>query len=132
VALRHLQTADGQETTEAAVTDPAQWAVLLVEDTVLVDAVTGEPVDEADIDWSTEHHADRQPVDAARHANTVVEKTAWVPEYFAATHKRPAFTWRSSSPAPSPSCADKENATTPKRPTPAPKRSAPSGERCWR
>ena len=82
VALRHLQTADGQETTEAAVTDPAQWAVLLVEDTVLVDAVTGEPVDEADIDWSTEHHADRQPVDAARHANTVVEKTAWVPEYY--------------------------------------------------
>ena len=41
VALRHLQTADGQETTDAAVTDPAQWAVLLVEDTVLVDAVTG-------------------------------------------------------------------------------------------
>lgn len=55
VSLRHLRTSDGQEATEAAVTGPAHWAVLMTEDTVLVDAETGEPVEEADVDWSTEH-----------------------------------------------------------------------------
>jgi ParB family transcriptional regulator, chromosome partitioning protein len=72
-ALRHLQDSDGHEVTEAAVTDPTQWAVLLVEDTVLVDAVTAEPVDEGDIDWNTEHRPERQPAEGSRHADTVVD-----------------------------------------------------------
>jgi ParB family chromosome partitioning protein len=82
VSLRHLHTADGQEASEAAVTDPAHWAVLMTEDTVLVDADTGEPVDEADVDWSTEHQPDREPARGTRHASTVVEATVWQPEYY--------------------------------------------------
>jgi ParB family chromosome partitioning protein len=82
VSLCYLRTADGQEATEAAVTDPAHWAVLMTEDTVLVDADTGEPVDEADVDWSTEHQPDREPAQGARHANTVVETTVWQPECY--------------------------------------------------
>jgi ParB family chromosome partitioning protein len=82
VLLRHLRTPNSHEATQAAVTDPAHWAVLMVEDTVLVDTVTGEPVDEADVDWSTEHHPERQPAEGARHADTVMDKTVWAPEYY--------------------------------------------------
>jgi ParB family chromosome partitioning protein len=49
---------------------------------MLVDAVTGEQVDEADVDWSTEHHPERQPDEGARHADTVMDKTVWAPEYY--------------------------------------------------
>jgi ParB family chromosome partitioning protein len=61
VLLRHLRTADGDEATDAAVTDPAQWAVFMIEDTIVVDAASGEPVNEDEVDWSTEHHPDRDP-----------------------------------------------------------------------
>jgi ParB family transcriptional regulator, chromosome partitioning protein len=50
VSLRHLRTADGGEATKAAVTDPTQWAVFMIEDTLLVDAATGERVVEDDVD----------------------------------------------------------------------------------
>ena len=33
----------------------------MVEDTILVDAAPGEPVDEDDVDWTTQHHPERQP-----------------------------------------------------------------------
>jgi hypothetical protein len=82
--LCHLRTPEGQKVTEAAVTDPAHWAVLMFEDAVVVDAAGGEPVDEDQVDWTTEHHPDRQPADGTRHANTVVEKTVWRAEYFCA------------------------------------------------
>ena len=82
VLLRNLRTGDDKEATEAAITDAAQWAVWMVEDTELVDAATGEPVDEADVDWSTEHQPERQPAEGARHANSVIEKTIWTPEYY--------------------------------------------------
>ena len=82
VSLRHLRTADGEEATEAAVTEPARWAVFMVEDALVVDAVTGEPVDEGDVDWATEHHRDREPAEGMRHADTVAEKTEWQPEYY--------------------------------------------------
>ncbi|MDT5075924.1 MAG: ParB family transcriptional regulator, chromosome partitioning protein [Mycobacterium sp.] len=82
VLLRHMRTADGDEATEAVITDPAQWAVGMVEDTVLVDAESGEPVDEDGVDWSTEHHRDREPADGIRHAETVVAKAVWQPEYY--------------------------------------------------
>jgi ParB family chromosome partitioning protein len=54
----------------------------MVEDTMLVDTVTGEPVDEADVDWSTEHHPEQVPAEGARHADTVMDKTVWAPEYY--------------------------------------------------
>lgn len=80
--LRNLRTADDQEATPAAITDPAHWAVWLVEDTELVDSATGEPVDEGDVDWSTEHHPEREPAEGARHAASVVDKTVWSAEYY--------------------------------------------------
>jgi ParB family chromosome partitioning protein len=82
VSMRHLRTADGDDVTEAAVAEPTQWAVFVVEDALIVDAATGEPVDEDDVDWSTEHHPDRQPADGMRHADTVMEKVEWQPEYY--------------------------------------------------
>jgi ParB family chromosome partitioning protein len=81
VSMRHLRTADGDDVTEAAVAEPTQWAVFMVEDAMIVDAATGEPVDE-DVDWSTEHHPDRQPAEGMRHADTVVEKVEWQPQYY--------------------------------------------------
>jgi ParB family chromosome partitioning protein len=82
VLLRHLRTADDQQASEDAITDPSQWAVLLLEDTALVDATTGEPVDEADVDWNTEHRPDREPAEGMRDATTVVETVIWLPEYY--------------------------------------------------
>jgi hypothetical protein len=79
VALRYLRTSDAHDATTDAVTDPARWAVLLVEDTVLVDATTGEPVDEADVDWTTQLHPYRTPAEDCRHASTVLEQTVWEP-----------------------------------------------------
>jgi len=37
------------------VTDPAQWAVVPLDDSGYIDKVTGEQRDEAEIDWNTEH-----------------------------------------------------------------------------
>lgn len=82
VSLRHLRAEDGAEATTAAVTEPAHWAVFMVEDTLIVDAATGEPVDEDDLDWSTKHHPDRQPTEGMQHADSVVEKVQWQPEYY--------------------------------------------------
>lgn len=92
VALRFLRTAGGDPVDVDAVTDPARWAVLLVEDTVLVDAATGEEVDDDDVDWATRHHPERTPAEGARHASTVVEKTVWAPEYFCRDPQACGFT----------------------------------------
>ena len=80
--LGHLRTPVGHE---AAVSDPTQCAALLallVEDTELVDTLTAEPVEEADVDWSTENDPERQPAEGTRHADTGREKTVLVPEYY--------------------------------------------------
>ena len=68
--------------TEAAVTDPAHWAVLLYEDTALVVAATGELVDEHTIDWGTEDNADSTPAEDMRHVNSVTETTVFDAEWF--------------------------------------------------
>jgi ParB family chromosome partitioning protein len=82
VPLRALLRADGEEADTAAVTVPAQWAVLVSEDQVLTDKETGELVDEADVDWNTEGHPDRTPDEGLRHADTVFETTGFAPEFF--------------------------------------------------
>ena len=82
VPLRHLVTADGHDADEDSVTSPAHWAVLLYEDTGLVDATTGEPVDEQTIDWDTEGNAEATPAEGMRHADSVTDATVYVPEYF--------------------------------------------------
>ena len=82
VALDHLRTADGEQATEAAITDPAHWAVTLYEEDGYADAETGEIVAGELIDWSTEDDPEAQPQQGFRHANSVVDKTIYVPEYF--------------------------------------------------
>ena len=82
VALDHLRTADGEQATEAAITDPAHWALTLYEEDGYADAETGEIVAGELIDWSTEDDPEAQPQQGFRHANSVVDKTIYVPEYF--------------------------------------------------
>jgi ParB family chromosome partitioning protein len=82
IPLQHLVTADGADADEQAVADPTQWAVLLYEDTTLIDARTGEPVDEDSVDWDTENQPDATPEEGLRHADTVAEARVFVPEYF--------------------------------------------------
>jgi ParB family transcriptional regulator, chromosome partitioning protein len=83
VPLRFLVTLDGSGADEQAITDPAHWAVLLLdEDTALCDVETGELVDEDSIDWDTENQPDATPGQGLRHAATVTETTVFVPEYF--------------------------------------------------
>jgi ParB family chromosome partitioning protein len=83
IPLRYLLTADGTEADEQAVADPAQWAVLLYEDTALCDVATGELVDEDSVDWdNTEDQPDATPAEGLRHAASVTEATVFAPEYF--------------------------------------------------
>lgn len=82
VPLHSLLRADGEDADTTAVTVPAQWAVLVVEDQVLTDKETGDHVDEDDVDWSTEGHPEATPDKGLRHADTVCETTGFAAEYF--------------------------------------------------
>jgi ParB family chromosome partitioning protein len=82
VALRHLRTPDGEAVTEDAITDPAKWAVRLCEEDGYADRATGELVDENTIDWNTEGEPDATPEEGMRHADSVVDTTVYVPEWF--------------------------------------------------
>lgn len=82
IALHHLLTADGAQADEQVVTDPSQWAVQFYETEVVVDVVTGEAVDEDDVDWDTQDRPDATPDAGLRHACTVTEATGFVPQYF--------------------------------------------------
>jgi ParB family transcriptional regulator, chromosome partitioning protein len=85
VPLRHLQR-DGDDgepdaLDESVITDPQHWAVRLEEYTEYVDA-DGNVIDEGDIDWDTEGEPDAEPEEGLRHADSVVERTAFAPEWF--------------------------------------------------
>lgn len=82
IAVHHLLTADGAQADEQAVTDPAQWAVLLYETEIVVDLATGEAVDEDDVDWDTEDQPEATPAEGLRHADTVTDASGYVPQYF--------------------------------------------------
>lgn len=82
IALHHLLTADGAAADEQAVSNPAHWAVQLYETEVLVDVQTGEAVDEDDVDWDTQDQPDAIPGEGLRHASTVTDTSAFVPQYF--------------------------------------------------
>ena len=82
VSLHDLRTADGEQATEAAMTDPAHWAVTLYEEDGYADAETGEIIASESIDWSTQDDPEAQPQQGFRHADSVVDKTIYVPEYF--------------------------------------------------
>lgn len=92
VPLHSLQAPDGEEADTAAVTVPAQWAVLVVEDQVLTDKETGEPVDEDDVDWNTEGRPDATPGEGLRHADTVLETTGFGAEYFCLDYQAAGLT----------------------------------------
>lgn len=92
IPLRHLVTAGGTEADEQAVTNPAQWAVLLYEDTALCDVQTGEQVDEDAVDWDSEDQPDATPAEGLRHANTVTETTVFMPEYFCLDYRAAGLT----------------------------------------
>jgi ParB family transcriptional regulator, chromosome partitioning protein len=82
VELRWLHTADGQQATEEAISDPAHWAVWLDEEVDYVDRDTGEAVDEDSIDFFTEHHAEREPEEGLRAFSTVIETAVYAPVWF--------------------------------------------------
>ena len=42
----------------------------------------GDRVDEDDVDWSDEHHPEREPREAGQHAATAVEKTVRQPDSY--------------------------------------------------
>lgn len=92
IALHHLLTADGVQADEQAVTDPAHWAVQLYETEVLVDVVTGEAVDEDDVDWDTQDQPDVTPTQGLRHASTVTDTSAFVPQYFCLDYRAAGLT----------------------------------------
>lgn len=81
VELRYLRR-DGESVTEAVVTDPAHWAVLLEETASFVDRGTGEPVAEDDIDFDTEHRPDSDAAGGLRHFGTVIEKPTFTARYY--------------------------------------------------
>jgi ParB family chromosome partitioning protein len=82
VRLEDLQTAAGAAAGAESVTDPAHWAVLLVEEERFYDVDTDTPVDEDAIDWDTRWMRSAQPQDGARHFDTVVSRWTVVPEWF--------------------------------------------------
>lgn len=92
IPLHHLLTAEGDEADDTAVSDPAHWAVFLVEDTALCDVETGEVVDEQSVDWETEDQPDATPAEGLRHANTVTDKEVFTPDYYCLDYRSVALT----------------------------------------
>jgi ParB family chromosome partitioning protein len=82
VALDRLRDSDDDPVTDSVITDPAQWAVILYEEDGYADAETGEVVAAESIDWSTQDDPETQPQEGFRHADSVVDKTIYVPEFF--------------------------------------------------
>ncbi|ORA26314.1 ParB/RepB/Spo0J family partition protein [Mycobacterium aquaticum] len=82
VELGSLLTPDGEPATEAAITDPVHWAVVLYEEDGHADAETGEIVDPDTVDWTTRGDIDATPEDGMRHANTVVDATIYTPDWY--------------------------------------------------
>lgn len=92
IPLHHLVTAEGDEADDTAVSDPAHWAVYLVDDTALCDVETGEVVDEQSVDWETEDQPDATPAEGLRHANTVTDKEVFTPDYYCLDYRSAALT----------------------------------------
>ena len=69
-------------TRRVAEMDPQHWAVWLDSAEAYVDAETGEPVDEDEIDFETADDPNLEPAEGYRHVRTVSEVTVWQPNYF--------------------------------------------------
>lgn len=92
IPLHHLVTAGGEEADDDAVTHPAHWGVLLVEDTAWCDVETGEVIDEESVDWETEDQPDAEPAEGMRHANTVTEAQVFTPDYYCLDYRAAGLT----------------------------------------
>lgn len=84
ISTNYLLDAEGKHLTDEAIAamEAQHWAVVLVSEEAFVDAATGEPVDEGDVDWDTEDDPESEPQEGLRHARTVKEATTWRPEYY--------------------------------------------------
>ncbi|MCW2092989.1 UNVERIFIED_ORG: ParB family chromosome partitioning protein [Rhodococcus erythropolis] len=83
-----LLTADGGEVTQELIdATPQFWSVVLVQEDVLCDTATGNPVDEDEIDWDTAEDDDAVPAQGLRHANTAEWREEWTAEYFCHDHQ---------------------------------------------
>lgn len=84
ISTNYLLDAEGKHLTDEAIAamDAQHWAVVLVSEEAIVDAETGEPVDEGDVDWDTEDDPESEPQEGLRHVRTVKEATTWRPEYY--------------------------------------------------
>lgn len=76
---------DGEPLAEDAEIDPKYWAVVLWEDTVLSDKETGEVINELQVDWDTQDDPEAVPEEGKRHADSVAESEAVVPEFYYCT-----------------------------------------------
>ena len=81
VPLRYLRTADGNAADNAAITNPQNWAVILSEDTLFLDA-EGNPVDETTIDWAVEDDPETAPAEGMLHPGQLTEKAVYVPSTY--------------------------------------------------
>ncbi|MEV0246882.1 ParB/RepB/Spo0J family partition protein [Nocardia sp. NPDC050712] len=79
-----LTTDDQPVGIEQVMADPTRWIVFcdLAEDGEVIDRETGETVDEATVDWSTERKPDCTPAEGKRHAREVERRDRWQPEFF--------------------------------------------------
>ena len=84
VSTHYLKDADGKSVTDETIAamDATNWAVWLDSAEGFLDAETGAPVDEDDIDFDTAEDPDLAPAEGLRHVRTVTETTVWKPEYF--------------------------------------------------
>lgn len=86
VPLRHLVMveASGAQVvaTDEAISDPKHWGLVLEEYEELADPVTGETVDEDDVDWLTEDDPRRAPVEGFRHYNSVIKRSSFDPAWY--------------------------------------------------
>ena len=86
VELRWLRTAEGNEVTEEAITNPAHWAVLDGRGSRVRRPGNREPVDEDSIDFRTEHHPKEQAEEGLWHFSSVIEKTMYTPSWYCIDH----------------------------------------------
>ncbi|SBS78090.1 ParB domain protein nuclease [uncultured Mycobacterium sp.] len=82
VSLAYLRTTDDGEVRADVEKKPEHWAVYLTEDYAYVDATTGEPVADSELDPDTEYDEDAEAAEGLRHYSTVTEKTVIVPEWY--------------------------------------------------
>ncbi|MDQ1246124.1 MAG: ParB family transcriptional regulator, chromosome partitioning protein [Actinomycetota bacterium] len=82
VGMRYLCTHDGDSVDESMVVPGPLWAVVLGEEPGYFDAVTGETVDEDELDPTTQWRPNAEPDEGLRHYNTVVERTVIGADWF--------------------------------------------------